>query len=242
MARVQLILAGSQTERLNQAHRLIQKALGSLPGEEGHPDLIILKPHPSLGIQDVRLLQKKLALKPYQASVKVALIIRADRLTVPAQNALLKTLEEPPTRTLIILLAAQKESLLPTILSRCQITQLIQKPQIEMDQTLTAQHLQTLISILRSGIGERLKQAEQFSQRQPALLLTQNFLFLWRQLLLNRTGVQTDRLPKALSQLTLSQIKKALENTEKVRLMLEANINPRLGIENLFLAYPLLEK
>ncbi len=242
MVQVQLILAGSQAERLDRALKMIHQALGLSPEEKSHPDLLVLEPGLSLGIGQIRSLQKKLALKPYSAPMKAALITQAEKLTVPAQNALLKTLEEPPANTLIILLSPSKEALLPTILSRCQMIQLTQKSQLAIDQASVSQSLDLLISVLKGGIGERLELAQAFSQRQKALSLTESLLFLWREWLLVETGAKTSSLASKVKGLHLSQVKKAIELTEQTRQMIEANVNPRLGIENLFLHYPVMGK
>jgi DNA polymerase III gamma/tau subunit len=75
----------------------------------------------SIGIEDVKLMQKKIVLKPIRSPQKAVIIEDAHLLTTEAQNALLKVLEEPPANTILILGANTKESLLPTILSRCQL-------------------------------------------------------------------------------------------------------------------------
>lgn len=241
MLPVQLILSGSHQERLKIAYKIIVDSLG-IPSieEKSHPDLIILTPSNSLGINQIRVLQQQLALKPYSAPVKAALITQAEKLTIPAQNALLKTLEEPPAKTLIILLAPRKESLLPTIISRCQTIQLPQKPEIEIDDQLLTHHALLLTNILESSPGKRIKLAQEFSQRQEGLHLAKNLLWLWRELLLIKTGVKRGKIEKKLKSLKLSQIKTAIKNTQTTRIMLEANVNPRLAMENLFLSYPTL--
>ncbi|MDZ7343284.1 MAG: hypothetical protein ONA90_02095 [candidate division KSB1 bacterium] len=76
--------------------------------------------NPYLLIDDVRGLKRDLAMTSYEGRGMVALILEADRMRAEAANALLKILEEPPPRTLIVLTAASLEGLLPTILSRCQ--------------------------------------------------------------------------------------------------------------------------
>lgn len=68
-------------------------------------------------INAVRGWQKKLSFK----GPKAGIVLEADKLSVPAQNALLKILEEPPSNTIIILTAYSQFALLPTIVSRCQI-------------------------------------------------------------------------------------------------------------------------
>ena len=66
-------------------------------------------------------LQQFLSLKPFVAPLRVALLANAERLTEAAQNCLLKTLEEPPPNTVLVLTTAYADHLLPTCLSRCQL-------------------------------------------------------------------------------------------------------------------------
>src|SRR5258708_1711912 len=72
----------------------------------------------SIGIETVKLMQKKLFLKPIKSKDKLVVIEDAQLLTPEAQNALLKVLEEPQKHTFIMLGTETKETLLPTILSR----------------------------------------------------------------------------------------------------------------------------
>ena len=86
-----------------------------------HPDIhLIENDAPAIKIEQIRELQKQLALRPLEGKRKICLIDDAERLTTNAANALLKTLEEPQPGTLIILLCSQPEKLLTTIRSRCQ--------------------------------------------------------------------------------------------------------------------------
>lgn len=73
----------------------------------------------SIKIEAIRELQSWLNLKPYEAKVKVFILIDAGRLTTEAQNALLKSLEEPPPQSLIVLMTERRGDLLETIVSRC---------------------------------------------------------------------------------------------------------------------------
>src|SRR5256884_7130089 len=66
-------------------------------------------------------LQQFLSLKPFVAMLRVALLANAERMTEAAQNCLLKTLEEPPPNTVLVLTTAYADHLLPTCLSRCQM-------------------------------------------------------------------------------------------------------------------------
>lgn len=85
-----------------------------------HPDVRFAGGHDekSVKIEEVRNLLPWVYLKPFEAKWKVFVVEGADRLTVEAQNALLKTLEEPPENTIFCLLAASRANLLATIQSR----------------------------------------------------------------------------------------------------------------------------
>lgn len=73
----------------------------------------------SIGIKLIRMLVADVQIKPYEGGRKIYIIPDAENLTVEAQNALLKTLEEPPAYTVLLLLANGTSAFLPTILSRC---------------------------------------------------------------------------------------------------------------------------
>ena len=114
-----LVSGGSHQQRLDLARI------------KSGPDWLVIDPEKpaspsgrSIGISAVRSLEKFLQRKPYQAPVKTAVIIRAEKLTLPAQQALLKTLEEPPAHSQILLLCPSEEQLLPTIVSRCLVKRL----------------------------------------------------------------------------------------------------------------------
>ncbi len=87
-----------------------------------HPDIIRVvheKPN-TISVDDIRKqVNGDVALKPYSSAHKIYLITEAEKMTVQAQNALLKTLEEPPLYAVILLMTSNVNALLPTILSRC---------------------------------------------------------------------------------------------------------------------------
>jgi DNA polymerase III subunit delta' len=86
-----------------------------------HPDVIHIKPTgSSIRIAQIRELYHTLMMRPYEARVRVVVISDAQMMNPEAGNALLKMLEEPPDRTVLILTADQASDLLPTIVSRCQ--------------------------------------------------------------------------------------------------------------------------
>lgn len=83
------------------------------------PDNLYITGETSIGIDQVREIQHFLAKKPFQSEKNIVVILDAHLLTIPAQNAMLKTLEEPPGNSEIYLVTSQPDLLLPTILSRC---------------------------------------------------------------------------------------------------------------------------
>ena len=89
---------------------------------KNHPDIITItheKPN-SIGIEDIRIqLIDDVSIKPYTGPYKIYILNEAEKLTLQAQNALLKTIEEPPVYAVILLLTSNADSLLPTISSRC---------------------------------------------------------------------------------------------------------------------------
>lgn len=86
------------------------------------PDVIFVtheKPN-TIGVDDIReKINNDVVIKPYSSQKKIYIINEAEKMTVQAQNALLKTLEEPPEYAVIMLLTTNVDVLLPTILSRC---------------------------------------------------------------------------------------------------------------------------
>ena len=88
-----------------------------------HPDVRMFEPEGAAGylVEQVRGIVADTALAPIQADRKVYILDRVDLLGVQAANAFLKTLEEPPADVVLILLARTRESVLPTIVSRCQV-------------------------------------------------------------------------------------------------------------------------
>jgi DNA polymerase-3 subunit delta' len=86
-----------------------------------HPDVQLIEPDGArVKIDQVRALQHDLSLRPVEGRYRVAIFDQFEVATVEAQNALLKTLEEPPDYVVLIVLASDPELLLPTIVSRCQ--------------------------------------------------------------------------------------------------------------------------
>ncbi|MCS7061126.1 MAG: hypothetical protein RMN25_08150 [Anaerolineae bacterium] len=96
----------------------------ALAAQRKHPDLTWIEPadaQSAITVDQARAVMRALTLAPVEGAFRVAVIDQAQRATAEAQNAILKTLEEPNPATIIVLVAPQADALLPTIVSRCQV-------------------------------------------------------------------------------------------------------------------------
>ena len=143
-------------------------------GEQRYPDLMILRVNEGskdLKIDQIREMQQTLALAPYQSPYRIVLIPDFQHATIGASNALLKSLEEPPSKALLILTADAKESLLETIASRCEVLRLrpssieiLQKYLVE-EKALSPVRAKRLAHLAGGRVGTALS----FDQNQDLL-------------------------------------------------------------------------
>ena len=129
-----------------------------------HPDVIYFQPlknGKTYTIEDVReQLLETVDLKPFQYEKKIYIIEKADTLNIQSQNALLKTLEEPPAHAVFLLLAERAEAFLPTILSRVVVMKI--RPlsaETIADYLMQAGHLAEESHILSASAQGRIGQA-----------------------------------------------------------------------------------
>jgi hypothetical protein len=179
----------------------------------------------SIGIEDIKHMQKKIFLKPIKSEKKAIIIDEAELLTIEAQNALLKILEEPPNNTVLFLSTTTKETLLPTILSRCHIVQLEEEKPLLSEKE--KKELQTFLEELSHwGVGERLKKAESLAKDKDKAIdwIGKLILVLREKLLALDTPDTFDTLD------TLRKFQ-SLHTTLKT-----TNVNPRFAIENTLLS------
>ncbi len=115
-----------------------------LIASHNHPDILYSELDAVTGalkIEEIRQVMQRLALKPYDARYRIAIFRDFDHARPQAQDALLKTLEEPAPQSMLILLAPSVESLLPTIISRSQVITL-RSVALEAVQTALVEHYQ----------------------------------------------------------------------------------------------------
>lgn len=174
-------------------------------------DRAILEYEKQVGIPDVRRIQETIYLKPLRSAVRAVLIDATSGITIEAQNALLKTLEEPPESTLIIVQVLNSDEILPTILSRCKVIELSS----EKEYADTSEFVKLLNST--NGLGKRLKLAQNLSKdKNEALDFLESLIIdLRKDLILNY---------------------KKVESVQKFHTVIKTtNVNLRLALENLFL-------
>lgn len=141
------------------------KLLINVDNVDNSPDYINIEPTgSSIKIAQIRELQSDIIIKPH-SKYKIYVINHAEKMTVESQNALLKTLEEPPEYAIIILITNNKESLLPTIKSRCEIIKFLPISIMElkkylMDRGVEEKRSALLANFSRGSIEKALELSE----------------------------------------------------------------------------------
>jgi DNA polymerase-3 subunit delta' len=151
-----------------------------------HSDLQVIqaeKEGGTLKVEAIREAQRSLSLLPYEARYRVALLLRFEEANANAQNALLKTLEEAPRQVILLITAASAESLLPTIVSRCEMLRLRPMPLARLETELIGRGLAQgdarLLAHLSGGrMGEALHLREEPSRVDQRSALIDDLLQL----------------------------------------------------------------
>jgi DNA polymerase III gamma/tau subunit len=254
MASSYLILGGNSVEREKEVKKLYSRLKPQKASFTHDPDLTPLEGENSIGIDQVRELEHSLSLKPHSFPPKIGLVTQAEKLTIEAQNALLKVLEEPTGDSVLILAAPRKENLLPTVVSRCQLIALPEKAEIELSQEEIKKLSQELEKFLKSSPGKRIQLVNDIKTRDEAIAFCQAQLVLWRELLLKQLKQpKSSKTPSSLkllslpcrqagSHLSTPEITSTIRRIEKTLKYLRANANVRLSLDNLLLSYPSLKK
>ena len=136
---------------------------------KNHPDFLDLTPDGStIKIEQIRELKKKLAFPPFEADFRVVLLpdIHLTMQRKEVANSLLKTLEEPPAQTLIILTADASGAVLPTILSRCQVVPFYEISETEIthklifDKVMDESVAKALAALASGSLGKAMRLAD----------------------------------------------------------------------------------
>jgi DNA polymerase-3 subunit delta' len=214
-----------------------------------HPDLHLVVPTPpasnprgprAIRIDAIRELERQAALRPVMARWKVFVVDDADQMTGEAPPAFLKTLEEPPARTVMILVLERARAVPPTVLSRCQTVRFGCRPRPVSAAVAEAAAL--LGAAREQGMAhvfQRLDRARPDRAEAAALV---DAWWLWcRDLLVIRAGVEDERLlvdPSRAADLAreaagwrLEDLVGALALCRDAAEALAVNVSPRLTLE-----------
>lgn len=186
------------------------------------PDFIRISPEKEFAIADSRLLIKRASLSPLFSSHKILLAENFTKASIEAQNSLLKVLEEPPESTLIILLSQNKNTILPTVLSRIITIDYTNQTKKNTDLSLGED---LIIQLLNPALamGEKLMLITGYKDVELRVLIKSMLISL------NRSNLNSNEafLAKALLDITaLNRI----------------NVRTRLALDNLIIAIDQLIK
>lgn len=234
-----------------------------MSGNDEHPDMQWIKPEKtggSIKIDQIRELQASAYLTPQRSNHRIIIIDAAERMNTASANALLKILEEPAPHTIFILIAQQLSTVLPTVLSRCQIIPfsiadesysnnlllLADKYASESDRALIIKNAESILD----GLIALLEHKEHPCVLAAVWLQYELNTFLWflylvfaqlqhmhfKQLL--ATGPAQNQLIKLLSILNPILIFKQIDkiNTLLGKLSHNMNVNHTLVLEDLLLS------
>ena len=151
----------SRVKEINNSLTSHLKGVNINSAPPNHPDLLYFEQSEKLGVEQAKQIRQFLSIKPYQAKGRVVVLEEAGNLTVEAQNALLKTLEEPPEETILLLGADSEDKFLPTILSRCEIITL-QPERLQAKNAFT----EDIQMLLGSTIADRFEYIEKLKDQR----------------------------------------------------------------------------
>lgn len=181
-----------------------------------------------MSIDEVRAFTYELAFGLTDQHEHIFVLLHLEKASVAAQNALLKTLEEPPARARIVLTCVDVASLLPTITSRCQVVNsvaaLIQEAEGQVDSTA---HDVWNTLLAASSYSHLIAAAEGVKEREDATALVRSLINLLYTRYLRRTA-----LPATGP--SVQQIRRVLERLHSCLQQLELNVNVRLALESCF--------
>jgi DNA polymerase III subunit delta' len=264
---------GKYAVALDFAGKLLKDSSPLPDTKRVNPDLIIIEPEieekrgvvkkRDIKIEKIRELQRKAGLSASGGTYKVAIINDANRLNKSAQNALLKTLEEPSDNFVMILVAQDEKRILPTIMSRCQRVKFgtVPLPELEKNIPADAKNKDEVLfwSLGRPGLLlELVKKPEEMSFRNESLEelkdlfrsnITEKFSFaeklskdtdlaikkmnFW--LIAVRQTLLGEEMGVKISQSGSLRLIEKIE--ECIGLIKDTNSNARLLLENLFLNF-----
>jgi len=212
-----IIVNKSKDSQKEQLKILLKRIFGKDLKESPDIHVLNLEKEDSIGIEDVKELQKTMRYKPFQEEKQVGIILQAEKLTTQAQNALLKTLEETTDTSIYILCVDNERNLLPTIKSRgIVIYSPTQIEEIKVEEDLD--------SFLDLDPLEQFNTIEAYSKDKDSSL---NFINTLEEIFRKRFELDIKNGNIDSSQKNLSFLKTVQQSREKI----SANCNRRLTLE-----------
>jgi len=231
--------------RMSTALAFAAELLGSLSRQ--HPDLHVIVPTPpetnsrgarAIRIGAIRELERQASLRPVMARRKVFVLDEAERMTGEAPQAFLKTLEEPPAATVIILILPRARAVPATVLSRCQVVRFAPRDDAGA-ATARAQARELLAEVRAQGVDALFRRTDRLEREKAEALVDAYWLFC-RDLLLAKSdapaalfidGDHAAELAREAEGWTVDQILAAVDLCRQAREALLRNVAPRLTLE-----------
>jgi len=231
--------------RMTTALAFAEELLGSASRQ--HPDLHVIVPTPpetnargarAIRIGAIRELERQASLRPAMARRKVFVLDEAERMTGEAPQAFLKTLEEPPAATVIILILPRARAVPATVLSRCQVVRFAPRDDTGA-ATAQAQARELLAEVRAQGVDALFRRTERL-EREKAEALVDAYWIFCRDLLLAKAGApaalfadgdHAAELAREAEGWTIDQILAAVDLCRQAREALLRNVAPRLTLE-----------
>jgi DNA polymerase III gamma/tau subunit len=222
-----------------------------------HPDLHVIVPTPPeknpkgaplIRLDEIHELERKASLRPAMAARKVFVVDDADRMTPEGPQAFLKTLEEPPAHTVMILVLPTTRALPATVLSRCQPVRFQPRPDTAPAEGVAA--ALALLAEVKGGGAEVLLRRTQRLDRPKAEMLVDGFWRLGRDLLLAASGVpaalltapdRAEEVAREASGWTVDELLAAIGLCREARDGLARNVGPGLTMEVVLSRFALRE-
>jgi len=178
-----------------------------------HPDILYFKTGEKLGIAESRKIKEHFCLKPFSAKGRVVILEDISPMTLEAQNALLKTIEELPNEALLILGTNSDANLLPTILSRCEIKYLDNTNKT----TYPDKYQQDLEKILSCNLEGKFEYVEKLKEKEEFLFF---LTYTFREMLYSpKPNIEKPEITKFLKELL--QAEKWAKQNVNIRAILE---------------------
>ncbi|KKP93708.1 MAG: hypothetical protein UR98_C0003G0078 [Parcubacteria group bacterium GW2011_GWA1_36_12] len=183
--------------------------------EKPSPDISIISPQKKfISINQIREIKATIYQKPVAGKYKIIIIHSAEKLTTQAQNSLLKIFEEPPSHAIIILEAADKSNLLPTIVSRAIVIRTSAKSDIGKNASILLSGKDTYALLKTISVIE-----------DPSIWLDEQMNTLHQSLLTN--------IKHKKSTNSLDEIQFVLEKCAEAKKMIGANVDGKFVLSNL---------